>query len=725
MLSASKITAQGRTALGAGALALLVAAALAAAPSGCFLASTGLGGHGSTGSGGMTASSSHGSGGMATSSASGSGGMTSTSASGSGGTTSSSGSGGATTVSSSSSSGTPTGFGVGVTADPSLLASYPGIVAATAGAIYPQTGAAAVTQIVGGSTDPVYENRGATADPYGGGVWCFPSTINLAPSPFDFSTSGGWTIQGTMTETASGITAPDGTTNAQKVYQTTTSYADAHFTIPSTPSPLQYSCWYRWDATNPPPAPPYPALTRGAFTPFTAGILPSAGTWTRASVLFAGGTSTAVGLTPSGSSATGAAVNTGAGAIEAWGFQATNGVHDLPLLSGTASAAKTLDAARSALLIDKDGNLDFEVTFQTSTSWLSESGTAYLWSATTADGLMSLRATVATSLNVPAFVLTVRGVDVLDTSVGAPGVSGQFHESQPGEPFTVRAWYNLTAGVSGIRLSVAGLYLPDSTSSAAGTVLAAPSQVYLGTNLGSAAAAFSGRMKPYRRPAALAAAPAQAQVEGIMIGDSIVSPTGTAGGPADGVGSYVYTQGAAGEWTTRAGIGDLARPLDKIAGQVPAWWSNPINQWHQAAYIKWFFVQVGINDVLASRTAAQIITDLQAAVTTLKADCPTAKIVLATMLPARSYQGMNPAMYAVWQAVNVAIVGGGATPITGASAILDTAATGSPWNDGSDNLALAVDSGDHLHTNTLGRFKQAQDPTYGLRPKLTALGLLP
>lgn len=84
MASAVGITARGRTAWGAGALALLLATALAAAPSGCFLESTGLGAAGTTGSGGKPTSSSHSASGTSSSSV---------------GSSGSAGSGGATTVS--------------------------------------------------------------------------------------------------------------------------------------------------------------------------------------------------------------------------------------------------------------------------------------------------------------------------------------------------------------------------------------------------------------------------------------------------------------------------------------------------------------------------------------------------------------------------------------------------------------------------------------------------
>ena len=613
-------------------------------------------------------------------------------------------------------------FGQGASGDPSLPSSYPGLVSSTTGIIYPQTGITSVASITGGATDPVYEYRGATADAYGGGMWLFPSATNLAPSPFVYTAGAGWTLQGTQTVTASGVTAPDGITNANKLNQTTVNYADIHVSYGGG-SPVTFSVWYQDPATSAPGRPTWPNFVRGGFTPANvASNFPASVGWSRFSYMQGTGAgTTAIGLTPAGSSSTGAAVNTGpAAGLIIWGLQAVSGIYDLPLLSGTASAAKTIDARRSALLIDKLGNLDFIVTFLPSTAPGNEIGSrVYLWSATTPDGLVALSYTAGTGgYN---FVLTVRGSDVLFSSAINASSTGMTTCASPGEPMTVRAWYNVSGGVSGIRVSVAGLYVPDYRGTTTGTALAGTAAVYLGTNLGSATGAFRGRMKPYRRPTPSVGAPAPVRVEAVIVGDSILAPFGA----LDSVGSYIYSQGASGEWATRAGIGDIARPIYTIVAQT-AYWANvggaTVNQWQHGSYVNAALIQCGINDIITGSDRATIRTNLQLLINQIKSDIPTIKIVLNTLLPARGYSGMTAGMYVIWQNINADIRGGFFTNV---DRINDVAAMSSPWNDGADNLAALVDNGDHLHTNNLGRYKQAQDPTYGWRPILTSMGLLP
>ncbi len=617
-----------------------------------------------------------------------------------------------------------TGFGIGVSANPSSLTSYPGLVNSNSGNIYPQTSASTVLQ-TSGSTDLVFEDRGSTSDPYGGGVWVFPSTTNLVANPFDFRTSAGWTQQGTMTETFSGITAPDGIANAQKIFQTTINYADIHVAITSTTNPIGFSIWYQDDVTNPPSRPTYPAFTRGIFaTAGPTGVLTTVtSSWIRFFGTFAGGTSTVVGITPAGANAVGQIVNTGpAAAIVVWGFQALNGLNALCLISGTASVSKTIATQQSALLIDKHGNLDFEITFQMSNTYGNlPSSKTYLWSALTTDGLISLSFTAGPGV-APIFILTVRGVDVITTSTSTAISRALPPANIPTEPMTIRVWYNITSGFGGMRVSVIGMFLSDSLVATTGTALAGTSTIYLGTNLGSATAAFTGRFKPYRRPKASSVSPPTIPVEGIIIGDEIVSPFLNAAGSLDGDGSYIYTGGTSGEWVSRPGIGNIAEGNDKITDQFNKWISS-INKWKGMSSIRWFCIQVGVFDILNSESSATCATNMQTLITRLKSDNPSAKIILNTMLPAKSFASMSGAMYTQWQTFN-AVIRGGVT-LTGVDYINDVASVSSPFNDGSDNLSAIYDSGDHLVVNIAGRFQQAQNTTYGFRPILTSLGLLP
>lgn len=605
-------------------------------------------------------------------------------------------------------------FGQGVLADPSLPASYPGLVNATTGSIYPQTGATPPNATPVPANDPVYEYRGPTADMYGGGIWCFPSTTPLGADPFAIDVAGGWTLNG-VTTAPSGVMV--GSTNAIEVTMPSIAYGDLYSGITSTASAISYSCWFQDPASGAAGRPNSPAFTRGVDIPFVGGLIPIVPSWTRVATTFSGGTSTAVGLTPAGASNAGSASNSGpAGSVIAYGYVATLGRHDYPILSGTASAAKTLDTTHSNLVVDAAGNLDLEVTFQASTVVSAETSGTYLWSFTTSDGLCALRMVIATSA--PYFVLTVRGVDVLSTQSAG---SGAWLQWQPGEPFTVRAWYNLSAGTCGIRQSVAGLVLPDTTGSTTGSALAKTTTVYLGSNLGSSTGALIGRMKPYRRPPPSVLAPPIEPVEVVIVGDSTAAAM-TQLFALDGIGSYIYTQGAAGEWTTRPGIGELATPGYKILTATTQWNSSTANPWKTAASVKLVAIMIGINDVLNGASAASIEALYQTLVNDIAASLPGVPIVAYTMLPAGGYAGSTTSTQAVWTAVNAAILGG---TITGLAHMIDAGGRGSPLNNGSDALASIYDTGDGLHESNAARMLLATDASIGLRPVLHTFGILP
>lgn len=119
--------------------------------------------------------------------------------------------------------------------------------------------------------------------------------------------------------------------------------------------------------------------------------------------------------------------------------------------------------------------------------------------------------------------------------------------------------------------------------------------------------------------------------------------------------------------------------------------------WHTdeyLAHIKCMFLQIGLNDY--TMTTPQILAAYQDLVDTVRSKISaTGKIVGVTMIPCNRSGDQQ------WIDLNAAIRGKGASPITGLDAVIDTVATA--LNDGSNGLAAAYDSGDHLHENADGR----------------------
>lgn len=570
--------------------------------------------------------------------------------------------------------------------------SYEGIVSTLSGSIYLRNGAASVVASTGAS-DPCYEDHGG---PEGGGVWVFPRATNEAPDPVDFTATGGWTNSGPLTITPEAALAPDGVTRAQRLCDTdATGFGQSYFQLASA-SARTVSVW-SYDAPDEPPT-IRPVLLK---VPFAGNVLPAAQAWARGTTYYSAGIPEAyAGLAPAGAGMS----NLGVGAIYAWGYQTVLGAHDLPLItSGAASSAKTLDARYSAATVG-DGDLDLAVSFvSTSPDWSFEP-TFYLWSAQTSEGLMSVRWT-----SVGGWVLTVRGVDVVTT--GPPNYS------TTAQVVTLRAWYDHHAGTAGVRTDVNGSFTRDDTAPASGA-LAPPSTVYLGTNLGAATDAFAGRLTRVARPATKAAA--APPVEIVTLGDSIVGCIGSQNGPdIISVGSAIYTPAEA---LARPGIGTLAFAGARIDTQRNEWEGSA---WRTAPSLRAVVIQVGVNDVAHGTPAATVIGLLQGLVDQVKADRPDVEVVLGQMLPARTYLDANaPGAYAVWRAVNQAIAGHGATPITGADAVMLSGDVGSPFNDGAGHLAGKYDLGDGLHTSSIGRAANAHHATTSFRAALHGLHLL-
>lgn len=155
------------------------------------------------------------------------------------------------------------------------------------------------------------------------------------------------------------------------------------------------------------------------------------------------------------------------------------------------------------------------------------------------------------------------------------------------------------------------------------------------------------------------------------------------------------------------GAADISYAGDKIADQKTKWTALADKSALQAV-----FIQVGLNDINTyagvSKTAAQVIADLQDLVDTVNAAKPTGcKTYICGLTPCRGWIGVSTgqtaAAYQMWLDVNVSIAGGGANPITG----VDARITGhtAVLNNGSGYLISGYDhNADGVHISSLGRF---------------------
>lgn len=187
---------------------------------------------------------------------------------------------------------------------------------------------------------------------------------------------------------------------------------------------------------------------------------------------------------------------------------------------------------------------------------------------------------------------------------------------------------------------------------------------------------------------------------GILLGDStVVAYSGT-----NAVASYMFS-GA--DFFRTYGIKDLSHAGDDIAAQKAAW--SALTTRHLA---QWVIIEVGLNDMDPSDgTTASKIAEYQDLVDTIRADNADIDIILNTMGPAYerwATLGYNSAQaQARWVAMNDAIMGRGASPITGVQHRSEEA-TLAVAKDVSGNAALAdayetVGVVDHIHVNNDGR----------------------
>jgi lysophospholipase L1-like esterase len=184
-----------------------------------------------------------------------------------------------------------------------------------------------------------------------------------------------------------------------------------------------------------------------------------------------------------------------------------------------------------------------------------------------------------------------------------------------------------------------------------------------------------------------------------ILGDSLSANFTVNGVALENVGYYIRGPGGDNSDPCGARCVVVAQPSEQISGQLSKW--NTLSP-KGSSTLKTVCILLGINDVLTGGRAAQdIIDDLAALVTNIKAANVGVRVVIMQLLPCKSYidtnySGTAAAKYAVWQTVNAAILAGA----TGAHRAIAYPAS---LNDGFDSLPSNRDAGDKLHINALGR----------------------
>jgi hypothetical protein len=285
--------------------------------------------------------------------------------------------------------------------------------------------------------------------------------------------------------------------------------------------------------------------------------------------------------------------------------------------------------------------------------------------------------------------LKVRGVAVLDNTPQLEGVAANLGW-RAGDDVKWRTWYRPSIGQAGIRIWVNGVQGRDITTTTTGGALAAP----------TSAVAFADTFTAH----GLADVPTAFTPEFVLVGDS-TSASWVENGIGDGcVMTLAHKLYTVIQRATRPGIGTIAVQGATAEDQLTSWLASA---WRHQTGIKAFLVQVGINNLgLYGQDAPTAAGHIQSLVNQLRADQPSAKIVIAEMIPIRGWTVATwptdgGAHFATWQAINADIMGTGANPITGVDVRLS--ASESLLDDGTGDMIAAYKFGDGIHQNNLAR----------------------
>ena len=530
--------------------------------------------------------------------------------------------------------------------------------------VYAQDSASHITATTGG----VFEDRGNNL----AGWWSFGAIpINQITAPFDH-TDASWTKTNSPTLTHNAAVAPDGTTTADELKDTSTSLRQVISALDGTvlSTPMIHSTWVR-DSS------PVPS-TRGGIhaaqgTPSRGKRFPGGNTWTRVTAwhdLDRFHMLEACGYDP----ATNTQDATQTGAVYVWGDYYTPDVHDYPLVTA-ASAAQTikLDASTAASLIPA-GDLDLTVSYipHVAMDGVYGPGDAWIWSTNTPDGLMGVKY-VSGSFQ---YRLFVRGVDVTSTNGLLLGGWTDSKETK------IRASYKPSTGKYRLQVFQNGCCSNEVSGNTTGGALAAANDfLWLGSNLGASPYCVA----QYTKVEANTSSHSEFVGEFCIVGDSISEAVNNQSLTASGVYSLAESR-------TAAGITTLAHRGDKIADQKTKFLASAVKG---NSAVKAFTVMIGVNDIATGSDAITVENGIQDLINTIHTNNPSAKIILCKLTPAKT--ALTGPQYAVWQAVNTWITGGSPTSVDR----VDTAISDN-LNDGADDI-IAIYTLDHLHPINTGR----------------------
>lgn len=541
--------------------------------------------------------------------------------------------------------------------------------------------------VVASTAVALFEDRD---DGHGMGLHSFAAYYNAAPNPFDIRAGTGWTEDGTIT-TAAGLVGPDGSILSTLLTDPSAVVA-SYVTKTGSGAPANdvygvTSAWFKDNVNNPPTV---DAVLYDAAHYKDTGS--GSSTWRRVWSVWTKSSGATlyeqVAVFPAG----GDPAPTAVGGVHVWGASAVRQHGRPPLVNGSTGkciiSATTPSDARLP-----NGDLFIEGRYINDPSFPVSpySSNITLGSIQTAAGISALRWNA-----------------IGTTFVGYFNDGATFGDENPGNQLYDKEvkWqlFSIAGQSAGFNLWYGGCRFAGQSNVArtSPVVIGAITGAWLGSRIGT------DEILPRLMTAWKRNTVDPEKCELILMGDSEIAAYGS----GLMTGAFIYTQAEA---RTRDGILSMAYPGQRVDQIKQVWDNSP--QLGQS-YVKGMIIQLGINDIDQGASAATTISRLQSLVNDINTNNATAKIILSPLTPARAYLGDTK--YAVWQAVNTAIAGGGGSPITGSN--LSRIAPWAALNDGSGNLLSQYDQGDGLHVNQDGR-ESIQAPAF--RAAFVVSGLLP
>lgn len=541
----------------------------------------------------------------------------------------------------------------------------------------------------------------------GDGHWVFAGYVNKAPNPFDFSVAQGWRHNNSPTVAPNAGTDPSGGNAAFKIQAngSTTSLVYDNIFSGATLGPHQDAVASVWVKDIPGAAPSVPGAVYAFNNSTTQGFcsvivfnrpvingLGGGSNWRRAVAIAttSGGTNALwqFGIYPAGNTPVpgnyGTTTPTATGGVLVWGAQEHVSAIDYPICSGTTSAI-TMQAAPSVLADIPDvstGDIDIEGAFlgeyivpgsvAANDGWIYQTQTPNV-------GIIGLSIFQSST-----FQFFTNGVMRASLNIG-PNPTAPLTGSGGGE-VVFRTVYKSSLSKCILKVSYNGCYENLVNASGPATTAGTPTSFFLGSDT-------SGTTQYERRYTKLRSRPASDYTsinwaEGVIIGDSTSSSYSTV---LSTLGSWIYSLT---ESRTRRGIASLAITGQRIDQQTSQWQASAQRG---DSNVKWIFVHVGINDIIAAATEATCVSRMQTLINDINTNNPTAKVVLAPLMPF----GFTSTALTTWTAFSADIIGTGGTPITGTNLI--RLPLWSTLDDGTGRLLTQYQFSDGQHNNNTCR----------------------